>query len=58
MKKNIFEKVNLGQVTAVASTVLGVAGVLLSNVVDKNNRADMKAELKDEILKELTKTEE
>lgn len=54
---NIFKNVNIGKVATIASTVLGVAGVLLSNVVDKNNRNDMKNELKDELLKELTKTE-
>lgn len=48
-------KVNIGKIATIASTVLGVAGVLLSNVVDKNNRSEMKDEIKAEILKEISK---
>jgi hypothetical protein len=36
-------------------TILGVAGTLLSNVVDKNNRNTMKDELRKEILDEIAK---
>jgi hypothetical protein len=38
---------------SIASTVLGVVGVLLSNKVDANNRKAMKSELKKELLEEL-----
>jgi len=56
--KDMLKKVDLGKVAAVTSTIIGVAGVLLSNVVEKNNRNDMKAQLKDEILKELANKNE
>ena len=39
----------------VGSTVIGIAGLLIGNLVEKNNRADMKAELKEEHLKEMSK---
>lgn len=48
-------KVNISKIATVASTILGVAGVLLSNVVDKSNRNEMKDEIKTEILKEIAK---
>lgn len=41
----------------VAVMLLGAAGTLLSNKVDANNRKAMKAELKEELLKELTKSD-
>ena len=51
MKVNIDPKKAL----SVASMVLGVAGVLLTNKVDANNRSAMKDELKKELLDELSK---
>lgn len=39
----------------IGSTVIGVAGLLIGNLVSKNDRDDMKNELKDEILKEISK---
>jgi hypothetical protein len=38
---------------SIAVTVLGIAGTLLSNKVDSNNRKAMKSELKEELLREL-----
>lgn len=40
---------------SVAVTVLGVAGTLLSSKVESNNRKALKSELKEELMKELTK---
>lgn len=40
---------------SIGVTVLGVVGTLLSSKVDSNNRKAMKNELKDELLKELSK---
>lgn len=41
----------------IVSTVIGVAGLLIGNLVTKNDRDDMKNELKDEILKEIAKSD-
>ena len=41
----------------IGSTVIGVAGLLIGNLVNKNDRDDMKNELKDEILKEISKSD-
>lgn len=48
-------KFDTTKVLSIASTILGVAGVLLSNKVDANNRKTMKSELKKELLEELRK---
>ena len=37
--------------------MLGAAGTLLSNKVDANNRKAMKSEIKEELLKELAKSD-
>lgn len=39
----------------IGSTVIGVAGLIISNLVSKNDRDDLKSELKEEILKEISK---
>lgn len=49
-------KFDANKVLPVAVTLLGLAGTLLSNKVDANNRKALKLELKDELLKELTKS--
>ncbi len=49
-------KMDMTKLLPVAVTLLGVAGTLLSNKVDSNNRKTMKAELKEELMKELSKT--
>lgn len=49
-------KFDAAKALSITVTVLGVAGTLLSSKVDSNNRKIMKAELKNEILKELSKT--
>lgn len=41
---------------SIAVTLLGVAGTILSNKVEADNRKAMKSELKEELLKELTKS--
>lgn len=41
------------KVLPVVSMVIGAAGMLLSNKIDSNNRENMKAELKEELLKDL-----
>lgn len=51
MKK--FE-IDPAKVLSVTVTVLGIAGTLLSNKVEGNNRKKMKAEIKDELVKELS----
>lgn len=43
------------KVLSVAVAALGIAGTLLSNKVDSNNRKAMKDELKKELLDEITK---
>ena len=44
------------RVLSIAVTLLGVAGTILSNKVEADNRKLMKSELKSELLKELTKS--
>jgi hypothetical protein len=51
MKK--FE-IDPAKVLSVTVTVLGIAGTILSNKVDGNNRKKMKAEIKEELVKELS----
>lgn len=51
-------KIDSKKALKVGSTVIGIAGLLIGNLVDKNDRNDMKAELKDEILKEMSKPKE
>lgn len=51
MKK--FE-IDPAKVLSVTVTVLGIAGTLLSNKVEGNNRKKMKAEIKGELMKELS----
>lgn len=48
-------KLDPAKILSVAVTVLGVAGTLLSSKVESNNRKAMKSELKEELLKELSK---
>ena len=48
-------KLDPTKVLSVAVTVLGVAGTLLSSKVESNNRKAMKSELKEELMKEITK---
>lgn len=49
-------KMDATKVLSIAVTVLGIAGTLLSNKVESNNRKNMKSELKEEIMKELLKS--
>lgn len=42
----------------VGSFAIGVASLIVSNLVGKNERAEMKAELRDEVLKELSKNKD
>ena len=51
-------KIDSKKALKIGSTVIGIAGLLVSNLVSKNDRADMKNELKDEILKEMSKPQE
>lgn len=48
-------KFDPAKILSVTVTVLGVAGTLLASKVDSNNRKAMKSELKDELIKELSK---
>ena len=41
------------KILPIASTILGIAGMLVSNAVQANEKKALKAELKDEILKDL-----
>ena len=41
---------------SIGVTLLGVLGTILSNKVESDSRKAMKSELKDELLKELTKS--
>lgn len=51
-----FDKLKIDSTKALSLTVtaLGVVGTLLASKVQSNDRKAMKAELKDELLKELT----
>ena len=46
-------KIDPAKVLSVTVTALGVAGTLLATKVQANERKAMKAELKDELMKEL-----
>ena len=48
-------KIDSKKVLKIGSMVIGIAGLLIGNLVSKNDRDDLKCELKDEILKELSK---
>lgn len=48
-------KIDGAKVLSLAVTLLGVAGTLLSSQVEANNRKAMKAEIKEELTKELLK---
>lgn len=56
MKIGKFE-VDSKNLLKVGASVVGIAGMLLSNVVAANDQKKMKDDLKDEIMKELTKKE-
>lgn len=49
-------KIDPAKVLSITVTVLGVVGTLLSSKVDSDNRKIMKAELKDELLKEINQS--
>ena len=51
-------KIDLTKILNVTVTVLGVVGTLLASKVEANNRKVMKDELKEELLKEITKSNE
>lgn len=53
--KNLISKIDGKKVLSIGVTVLGIAGTLLSSKVDSNNRETLKAQLKDELLQELSK---
>ena len=48
-------KLDPAKLLSVTVTVLGVVGTILSSKVQSNNQKALKAELKDELLKELSK---
>ena len=52
--KNLIKKIDASKALSIFVVGLGVAGSLLSTKVDANNRKEMKNELKDELLKELS----
>lgn len=56
--KNLFKdvKIDSTKILGITVTILGVAGTLLSNKVEEGKMKDLKAELKDELLKEINKT--
>lgn len=56
--KNIIGKVDGTKVLKVGAMVLGVAGMLVSNIIEENNQKSLKDELKKELMKELTSTDE
>jgi hypothetical protein len=47
--KNMVEKVDKGRALGIFSAAVGIAGMLLSNKVEANNRAKMKAEIIEEL---------
>ena len=47
-------KIDPAKLLSVTVTVLGVVGTLLASKVQSNDRKAMKAELKEELIKELT----
>lgn len=46
-------KIDMTKVLTIVASGLAIAGTLLSNKIDSNNRKAMKSELKDEIIKEI-----
>lgn len=48
-------KMDPTKILSIGVTLLGIAGTLLSNKVESNNRKIMKDELKKEIMKEILK---
>lgn len=50
--KNI--KIDSGKLLKIGSMAVGVAGLLLSNLVESNAQKSMKEELKKELLKEMS----
>lgn len=55
--KNILNKVDGAKALKVVAAVLGVGGVLLSNIIEENNQKALKGQLKEELMKELTSTD-
>ena len=51
-------KIDPAKALSVGVTILGVAGTILSSVVHKNEQNAMKAELKEEIMKDLLKNQD
>ena len=49
-------KFDSAKVLSIAATALGVVGTLLSSKVQSNEMKAMKAELKEELLKEMTQS--
>lgn len=47
--KNAVEKIDKAKVLSVASAIVGIGGMLLSNKVEANNRAKMKQEIIEEL---------
>lgn len=48
-------KIDSAKVISVAAGVLGIASMLVSNIKASNDQKSMKAELKEEIMKDLLK---
>lgn len=49
-------KMDSAKALSIAVTALGIIGTILSNKVESDNRKSMKSELKEEIMKELAKS--
>lgn len=56
--KNVFKdvKIDSTKVLGLTVTVLGLAGTLLSGKLEDRKMNDLKKELKDDIMKEITKS--
>lgn len=50
-------KLNSAKLLSMGVAALGVIGTILSNVVESNNRKEMKEEIKKELLDEISKAE-
>ena len=50
-----FDKIKPEKLLPIASAVLGIAGMLVSNAMQKNEKKVWKEEVKDELMKELLK---
>lgn len=48
-------KIDSGKLLKIGSAVVGVAGLLLSNMVESNSRKEMKDEIKKELADEMSK---